>query len=134
MGRNRAKASTYKQDKAEAQQRKAAEVAEAKAASKGKGSNPTGGKDEPKKRTRTFKCFGCGKPFTSYDELLKEHAPKCIAKDKVCTGCKKKGAVPTHCPCKGQGKPASRVQTVRAPRNYRARVPFDNCPTPNSPM
>ena len=46
-----AKASDYKQDKNEAQQKKAKEVAEAKA--KGRGSDPKGKGSEPKK-PKTF--------------------------------------------------------------------------------
>ena len=92
-----AKASDYKQDKNKAQQKKAKEVAEAKA--KGKGSGPKGKGSEPKKPKT---CWGCGKPWTDYEEH-KKHRLTCQAKDKVCPGCKIKGAIPAHCPCKGDG-------------------------------
>ena len=66
---------------------------------------------------------------------LKKHLPTCADKDKVCPGCKTKGATPKHCgPCKGEGpqwRVPSKAKTVRTPRNYRIKVPFDDCPTPN---
>ena len=92
-----AKASDYKQDKNEAQQKKAKEVADAKA--KGRGSDPKGKGLEPKKPRA---CWGCSKPWTEREEL-KKHLPTCPAKNKVCSGCKREGATPAHCVCQGKG-------------------------------
>ena len=115
-----AKASDYKQGKDEAQKAKAAEVAEAKAKDKGKGK---GKGSDPKK----YNCWGCGKVVPTRDDLTK-HMPTCVAKDQVCPGCKTKGAVPKHCgKCERQKR--SKAMTVRTPRNFRVKVPFDDRPT-----
>ena len=69
---------------------------------------------------------------------MKKHLSSCTAKDKVCPGCKVKGRTPAHCPCKGEGPERTpgppgrpKAKSVRVPRNYRVKVPFDNCRTPN---
>ena len=72
--------SDYKKDRNKAQQKKAKEVAEAKARDKGKGSDPKA-KDKPRG------CWGCGEPWKDREEL-KKHQATCPAMNKVCTGCK----------------------------------------------
>ena len=98
---------------------------------KTKGSQPNGKGLKPK---TPRSCWGCGKSWTEFKEL-KKHMPTCLAKNKVCTGCKREGATPANCPCQGKGPEAERkpkkASLVRNPRNYRVKVPFDNLPIPN---
>ena len=89
--------------------------------SQGPGVGPQGPRLVPKG------CLGCGKPWKDQDEL-KKHQASCLAKNKICLGCKHKGATPAHCICHGKGpvwKP-KKAHMIRSPRNYRVRVPFDN--------
>ena len=81
--------SDYKQDKNEAQQKKAKEVADAKA--EGQWSDPKA-KDKPKG------CWGCGKPWKDQDEL-KKHQASCPVKKKIGSGCKREVATLAHCIC-----------------------------------
>ena len=52
-------------------------------------------------------------------------------KDQICSGCKTKGAVPKHCGRCERREKQSKAKAVRTPRNFGAKVSFDDRQTPN---